>query len=158
VERVVVETHDAEETRALGARLGRQLGPGDVLCMRGELGAGKTVLAQGVAAGLGVTEPVSSPTFNLLQQYTGRLPVYHLDAYRVSSRDELIDLGFPELWDAGGVVLIEWPERIAALPSSRIEVRMEVVRDGDEAERRRLAFTAHGARAAEALRALAEER
>jgi len=157
VERLIVETRDAEETRALGARLGRRLAAGDVLCLRGGLGAGKTVLAQGVAAGLGVTEPVSSPTFNLLQQYAGRLTVYHLDAYRVSSPDELIDLGFPELWQAGGVVLIEWPERIAPLPERRIDVRLEVVREGDAPERRRLTFTAHGDRAAAVLGAVAEE-
>lgn len=149
-----LETRDPEETRALGEALGRRLASGDVLCLRGNLGAGKTVLAQGVAAGLGVTEPVSSPTFNLLQQYAGRLPVYHLDAYRVADPDEMIDLGFPELWTAGGVLLIEWPERIAyALPGDRLEVHLQPT-NGEA--RRRLTVIPHGERASALVRALAE--
>lgn len=157
MERLILQTESAEETRALGERLGRMAAIGDVLCLRGELGAGKTVLAQGVAAGLGVREPVSSPTFNLLQEYAGRLPVYHLDAYRVASPDELIDLGFPELWDAGGFVMIEWPERIAfALPATRLEIHLAVSPAGEPEQRRRLTLSAHGARPRDLLPLLAE--
>jgi tRNA threonylcarbamoyladenosine biosynthesis protein TsaE len=156
VERLTLETHSAEETRKLGCRLGKELVPGDVLCLRGELGAGKTVLAQGVAAGIGVTEPVSSPTFNLLQEYAGRVRVYHLDAYRVANPDELIDLGFPELWDAGGILLIEWPERIAfALPDERLELHL-AAHASEPDEHRCLTVTAYGARARALLPALAE--
>jgi tRNA threonylcarbamoyladenosine biosynthesis protein TsaE len=156
VETLTLETRDAEETRTLGARLGLRLAAGDVLCLRGDLGAGKTVLAQGAAAGLGVTEPVSSPTFNLLQEYAGRLPVYHLDAYRVASLDELIDLGFPELWHAGGAILIEWPERIApALPGDRLEARIELSPDDEGGLSRRITLSAHGEHARRILDALA---
>jgi tRNA threonylcarbamoyladenosine biosynthesis protein TsaE len=158
VETITLDTHGAEETRALGARLGRQLAAGDVLCLRGELGAGKTVLAQGVAAGLGVAEPVSSPTFNLLQEYAGRVPVYHLDAYRVDSLDELIDLGFPELWHAGGVLLIEWPERIGpALPRDRLEAHLDVVPEEGDTDWRRVTLIARGAHARAVLHSVAGE-
>src|SRR5262249_49915787 len=98
---------------------------GDVVCLSGPLGAGKTTLAQGIAEGLGVTEPVSSPTFTLVQEYEGRLPVFHLDVYRLRSLDELWDLSYEDLRADGGVMLIEWPERIApALPPDRLEIRI----------------------------------
>lgn len=126
-------THDAEETRSLGEAIGRRLGPGDVVALWGELGAGKTVAAQGICLGLGVAEPVSSPTFTLVQEYRGRLPVWHLDTYRVRHADELIDLGWEELLRGGGVVLVEWPERIAeALPEHRLDIRLQG--DGDDRE------------------------
>jgi tRNA threonylcarbamoyladenosine biosynthesis protein TsaE len=148
---LTLETADEEATRAFGERLGRRLAPGDVVCLAGELGAGKTTLAQGIAAGLGVAEPVSSPTFALVQEYAGQAPVYHLDLYRLGSLDELIDLGFPELWHAGGVILIEWPERIApALPPDRLEIHLATVSAG-----RRLTLTAHGPRASSILAGIA---
>jgi tRNA threonylcarbamoyladenosine biosynthesis protein TsaE len=118
------------EMRALGERIGAELQSGDVVCLSGPLGAGKTTLAQGIAAGLGVTEPVSSPTFTLVQAYAGRVPVYHLDVYRLRSLDELWDLSFDDLRAAPGVMLIEWPERIApALPPDRLEI--EIAPAGD---------------------------
>jgi tRNA threonylcarbamoyladenosine biosynthesis protein TsaE len=144
---LTLETADEAATRAFGERLGRLLAPGDVVCLAGELGAGKTMLAQGIAAGLGVDEPVSSPTFALVQEYAGRAPIYHLDLYRLASLDELIDLGFPELWHAGGVILIEWPERIApALPPDRLEIHLATHPSG-----RRLTLAAHGRRASRVL-------
>jgi tRNA threonylcarbamoyladenosine biosynthesis protein TsaE len=144
---LTLETADEAATRAFGERLGRLLAPGDVVCLAGELGAGKTMLAQGIAAGLGVDEPVSSPTFALVQEYAGRAPIYHLDLYRLASLDELIDLGFPELWHAGGVILIEWPERIApALPPDRLEIHLAPHPAG-----RRLTLAAHGRRASRVL-------
>jgi tRNA threonylcarbamoyladenosine biosynthesis protein TsaE len=144
---LTLETADEAATRAFGERLGRLLAPGDVVCLAGELGAGKTMLAQGIAAGLGVDEPVSSPTFALVQEYAGRARVYHLDLYRLASLDELIDLGFPELWHAGGVILIEWPERIApALPPDRLEIHLATHPAG-----RRLTLAAHGPRASRVL-------
>ena len=119
-----------EETRALGELLGRLLGPGDVVTLAGELGAGKTTLAQGLGVGLGVGEPVSSPTFALVHEYHGRLPVWHLDTYRVRSLDELVDLSWQDLLSGGGVVLVEWPERIQpALPPARLHIALEY---GDE--------------------------
>src|SRR5438128_143699 len=119
------------EMREFGRKLGETLGPGDVVCLSGPLGAGKTTLAQGIAAGLGVTEPVSSPTFTLVQEYAGRVPVYHLDVYRLRSLDELWDLSFEDLRAAPGVMLIEWPERIApALPPDRLEIEIAAAGDG----------------------------
>src|SRR5438876_7506419 len=108
-------TGSDEETRAVGEALGRRLGPGDVVCLEGPLGAGKTTLAQGLARGLGVADVVNSPTFTLVQEYEGRRPVFHLDVYRLSGPEEAADLAIPEMIAAGGVLLIEWPERIASL-------------------------------------------
>lgn len=116
--------------RAWGQRLGGLLRAGDLVGLTGPLGAGKTVLAQGIASGLGVTEPVSSPTFTLVQEYAGRVTVYHLDVYRLRSMDELWDLSFDDLRATPSVLLIEWPERIApALPPDRLEIT--ITPDGD---------------------------
>lgn len=120
-----VTTRSAEETLALGEALGRLLEAGDVVGLSGELGAGKTALAQGIGRGLEVVDPVTSPTFALVHEYRGRLPVWHLDTYRVRSLDELIDLSWQDLLAGGGVVLVEWPERIEpALPPDRLDIRL----------------------------------
>src|SRR3989442_15908803 len=112
-----------EETRAVGEALGRRLEPGDVVCLAGPLGAGKTPLAQGLARGLGVEEVVNSPTFTLVQEYAGRRPVYHLDVYRLGGSEEAADLAIPEMIATGGVLMIVWPERIAPLlPADRLEI------------------------------------
>jgi tRNA threonylcarbamoyladenosine biosynthesis protein TsaE len=119
-------TRSEAETRAIGEALGRRLGPGDVVCLVGPLGAGKTTLAQGLARGLGVEEVVNSPTFTLVQEYAGRRPVYHLDVYRLGGPEEAADLSIPEMIAAGGVLMIEWPARIAPLlPDDRLEIRLE---------------------------------
>lgn len=119
-------SYSPEETQSLAERLGRLLGPGDVVTLSGEMGAGKTAFAQGLGVGLEVDEPVSSPTFALVHEYKGRLPVWHLDTYRVRSLDELIDLSWSDLLRAGGVVLVEWPERIAAaLPDERLDILLK---------------------------------
>jgi tRNA threonylcarbamoyladenosine biosynthesis protein TsaE len=134
----------------MGAALGHCLSPGDVVCLTGPLGAGKTTLAQGIAHGLEVQDVVNSPTFTLVQEYAGRLPVYHLDVYRLSGPEEAADLALDEMLAAGGVVMIEWPERIAALlPADRLEVRLEP--DNDV---RRVTASAHGPRAAATLAAI----
>jgi tRNA threonylcarbamoyladenosine biosynthesis protein TsaE len=144
-------TQSVEETWALGERLGSLLGPGDCVALRGDLGAGKTALAQGIARGLGVAEPVSSPTFALVHEYAGRVPVHHLDVYRLRGPEELDDLSWDDLLAAGGVLLIEWPERIeAALPRDRLEVALEWV----DAERRRVEVRAVGPTATARLAAL----
>lgn len=127
-------TTGPEETLTLGEALGRRLQAGDVVTLSGEMGAGKTVLAQAICTGLGVDEPVSSPTFALVHEYAGRVPVWHLDVYRLSGPGELLDLSWPELLAGGGVVLIEWPERIAeALPDERLELTL-AYGDGDSRE------------------------
>ena len=140
---IELKTHSPEETRALGEAIGRRLEPGDVVCLSGTLGAGKTVLAQGIGRGLDVADPVCSPTFALVQQYAGRLPLWHLDTYRVGSLDELVDLGWEDLLRDGSVVLVEWPERIApALPPERLEISLEY----GEGDTRRMRLRPHGER------------
>jgi tRNA threonylcarbamoyladenosine biosynthesis protein TsaE len=138
-----ITTATAGETRHLGRLLGRLLEPGDVVALSGELGAGKTTLAQGICTGLDVSEPVASPTFTLVHEYAGRVPVWHLDTYRLRSSDELIDLSWQDLLSGGGVVLVEWPERVAdALPPDRLEVALAAA----GVDERRLTLTACGER------------
>ena len=108
-----------EETRAVGERLARHLEPGAVVACIGELGAGKTCFLQGLARGLGVSTPVTSPTFVLVNEYRGRLPVYHLDAYRTGSLSELIDLGVEEMLHGDGVTLVEWADKLPELLPAR---------------------------------------
>lgn len=126
-----VTTKSAEETRALGKRLAGEIIPGILLCLVGDLGAGKTTLVQGLLEGLGAERPFVSPTFVIMKQYdlaagllSGRIQrVYHADAYRVQEKD-FIEIGFAE-WcaDRDGLVILEWPERIAAiLPEKRINI------------------------------------
>lgn len=138
-----ITTRSDDETRRLGERLGERLQPGDVVGLSGQLGAGKTTLSQGIGAGLGVEEPVSSPTFALVHEYQGRYPVWHLDTYRVGSLDELIDLSWSDLLAGGGVILVEWPQRIeAALPLERLDIVLRYV----DAESRELVLTPWGER------------
>ena len=123
-----------EATAAAGERLGARLGPGDVVGLTGELGAGKTCFVQGLARGLGVTSTATSPTFVLVNEYRGRLPVHHVDVYRTQSLTELLDLGLEELIGGAGVTLIEWADRCEALlPARTIRVHIEGV--GDEPRR-----------------------
>ena len=126
-----IRTQSAEETRAAGERLGRTLGPGDVVALTGDLGAGKTCFVQGLARGLGARAWPTSPTFVLVNEYRADLPIHHVDAYRVAGPDEMIDVGLLELIDGDGVTLIEWADRVAALlPDRTIHVAIEGV--GDE--------------------------
>jgi tRNA threonylcarbamoyladenosine biosynthesis protein TsaE len=126
-------TASAEETRALAARLAPQLQAGDVVVLVGDLGSGKTTFAQGVARGLGVEGPVTSPSFTLVQQYEGRLPVAHVDVYRLHRIQELHDLGFEELVDGAGVTLVEWGDAVAqAMPNDRVVVKLEAGAEDDE--------------------------
>jgi tRNA threonylcarbamoyladenosine biosynthesis protein TsaE len=125
-----VRSRSAQETRRLGEALGRLLEGGDVVGLSGELGAGKTCLAQGLALGLGVAPdvPVTSPTFTLVGQYPGRVEMRHADFYRVDHYARLEDAGFADLLDRKGVLVVEWPERFpAALPRERVEVAIEIV-------------------------------
>jgi tRNA threonylcarbamoyladenosine biosynthesis protein TsaE len=118
-------SRSAEETRALGGRLASVLRPGDVVVLTGDLGSGKTVLAQGIAAGLGVSEPVVSPTFTIVREYEGDVPLQHLDVYRLDHLQEVIDLGLDELLDGHAVTVVEWGEAVSALlPADRLEVSL----------------------------------
>ena len=110
-----VISRSAEETQALGERLGARLGRGDVVACIGPLGAGKTCFLQGLARGLGVTTAVTSPTFVLVNQYRGRVPVYHVDAYRTGSLTELVDLGLEEMLHGEGVTIVEWADKLLPL-------------------------------------------
>lgn len=138
-ERVVVTT-DAAATRALAARLARAAEPGDLVCLYGDLGAGKTQVAKGFGAGLGVTDPVSSPTFILMAEYAGRLPLFHLDLYRLDDAVDALAGGLLDERQAAGVTLVEWAERLAAaLPAARLDVVIDGT--GDEPRTIRLRAT-----------------
>ena len=132
---LVVRTHSAQETRRIGRALGEAAQPGDVLLLGGSFGVGKTVLVQGLAAGLGVPEEITSPSFVLMVEHQGRLPLYHVDLYRLdgSLDDELLD-NLADYQEAGGVCAIEWPDALpgelrAGATSIRISVPDETTRE-----------------------------
>ncbi len=115
-----------EDTKRLGEELARELGPGSVLALSGDLGAGKTTLTKAIAKGLGVSENLTSPTFTVVCEYdSGRLPFYHFDVYRVHDEDELFEIGFDEYLHRGGVCVIEWADLIEdMLPADAVRVRL----------------------------------
>ena len=125
--RQVWETDSPEETFQLGKQLGEACVPGEVYTLTGDLGTGKTVFAQGFAAGLGISEPVCSPTFTILQVYEeGRLPFYHFDVYRIGCVEETDEIGYEDCFYGGGVSLVEWAELIQEiLPPKRTRILME---------------------------------
>ena len=124
---MVIETHDPEETFEVGRKIGMNAKPGQIYTLTGDLGVGKTVFTQGVAAGLGITEPVNSPTFTIIQEYEdGRLPFYHFDVYRIGDLEEMEEIGYDDYFFGQGICLIEWAELIEEiLPEKRIEVTIE---------------------------------
>ncbi len=136
-----VVTHAPEETAALAERLGAAAEAGTVLCLVGDLGAGKTLFTQGFAKGLGVTEDVTSPTFALMNQYMGRLPVTHFDLYRLEREEELDEIGFYEFAeDDRSVVLIEWADKFPdAMPEPHIRL---TIQRGEGDDERELTFSA----------------
>ncbi len=139
------KTNSPEATRALGEQLGRLNNPGDIIALSGDLGAGKTCFTQGIARGLGITKRVTSPTFILIREYEGRLPLYHFDAYRLDGPADLEQLGSEEYFGGGGVCVVEWAERVAtALPEDRVEVELQRV-PGEE-ELRFIRFKSTGRR------------
>jgi len=147
---LTLDSDSPAATRRIGARLGRRLRPGDVILLLGELGTGKTCLTQGIGRGLGVTDQVKSSSFVLVNEYAGRLKLYHADLYRLEDPREVMDLALEET-AADGVLAVEWPERAwEELPPEHLLVRLEWV---DE-RRRRLTFEAHGRRYEELVRAL----
>ena len=124
---MVIETRSPEETFRLGRNLGEAAVPGQVFTLTGDLGTGKTVFTQGFAKGLGIEEPVNSPTFTIVQVYDeGRLPLYHFDVYRIGDIEEMEEVGFEDYIMGDGVSLIEWAELIREiLPEKRTAVRIE---------------------------------
>ena len=124
---MVIETRSPEETFAVGKSLGEKAFPGQVLTLTGDLGVGKTVFTQGLAEGLGIEEPINSPTFTIVQEYhEGRLPLYHFDVYRIADVSEMDEIGYEENFFSDGVCLIEWGTLIEELlPDSTITITIE---------------------------------
>ena len=124
---MIIETRSPEETFALGEKIGRQARKGQVYTLTGDLGTGKTVFTQGVAAGLGIREQVNSPTFTIVQVYEeGRLPFYHFDVYRIGDIEEMEEIGYDDYFFGEGICLIEWAELIEEiLPENRISITIQ---------------------------------
>ena len=144
-----------EETFEYGKRLGRCLHAGDVVALSGDLGAGKTCFVQGISIGAGVRErsQITSPTFTLIQEYRGRLPIYHFDVYRLNREEDLYELGFEEYFYGEGITLIEWAERIpSCLPDDYLAINLHIEPDLT----RRIRLTAVGDRCDDTLRAFEE--
>jgi tRNA threonylcarbamoyladenosine biosynthesis protein TsaE len=142
--RIEVHAASAEETREVGEAVASLLRARDAVMLTGELGAGKTTFAQGVARGLGIEEPVVSPTFTLVKEYSGILDLAHVDVYRLDRIQDVVDLGLEELGGGDDVLLVEWGDTIEELlPESRLRVEITTSADGDEA--RTIAISAAGA-------------
>jgi tRNA threonylcarbamoyladenosine biosynthesis protein TsaE len=126
-----VETHSAAATMEFGAHLAGSLLPGTVIALSGELGAGKTCLVKGIARGLGITQEVTSPTFTLIHEYTGgRLPLVHVDLYRLETINQAIAIGIEDHLSGNGVTIIEWAEKIASLlPASTQHIELQFIND-----------------------------
>ena len=125
----VIESFSPEETYELGVKIGREACPGDVFTLIGDLGVGKTLLTQGVAKGLGIEEPVNSPTFTILQVYEeGRIPFYHFDVYRIGDESEMDEIGFDDYVYGDGVCMIEWADLIKGIIPKR-HTRISIEKD-----------------------------
>jgi tRNA threonylcarbamoyladenosine biosynthesis protein TsaE len=145
LEERVLHSPDAATTRALGAALARVAEPGDLLCLWGDLGAGKTQLAKGFGEGLGVTTTVSSPTFVLMAEHEGRLPLFHLDLYRLADAQDAWAGGLLDERQEAGVTLVEWPDRLGtALPAGRLDVRIDGTGEEPRTIRLQAGDAAHG--------------
>lgn len=123
----ILESYGAEDTFAIGEKLGREALPGQLFTLTGDLGVGKTVLTQGFAEGLGIQEPVNSPTFTIVQVYeSGRLPLYHLDVYRIGDPEEMEEIGYEDYFYGGGVCIVEWADLISELlPPEHMQITIE---------------------------------
>ncbi len=135
-----ITTHSADETQALGQKLASRLAPGNVIAYFGDLGAGKTAFTRGLAQGLGITDPVTSPTYTIVNEYlSGRIPLFHFDMYRLSSSDELFDIGWEDYLSRGGVCAVEWSENVEDALQDAIRVTIE--KDADEPDTRHITIT-----------------
>ncbi len=158
--RLELRSDSPGETDRLGTLLGTLVRPGDVILLQGALGAGKTALTQGIARGLGISGTVNSPTFTILKEYVGRLPLYHFDLYRIDHPDDLLALGFEQYFDDDGVCVVEWAERGEVDPALGAPLwpaswlRIEIVTISDHA--RLLRCDAAGQRGVDLMAAFAE--
>lgn len=154
MESFVIKTTSPAETEALAARLAPMLLPGDTVALSGELGSGKTCFVRGLVSAFSTIQGdmVSSPTYAIMNEYSGTVPVYHLDCYRLSGADDALELGFDELFSGKGISLVEWPERIfELLPQERLELFFENLDEGS----RLIKFCCSGDRFKEIVRMLA---
>lgn len=143
-----IVSHSLAQTHRLGARLGELLQSGDLVLLEGDLGTGKTSLTQGVAEGLEIHQVVSSPTFTLLKEYEGRLPLYHFDLYRLDEPDEILALGFEEYFYGSGVCVVEWANKAEDIwPQEHLRIQLKMVSD----TKRGLLLTGVGARYSDLL-------
>ena len=127
-------THSPQQTESVGEQLAKQLRPGAILAYQGDLGAGKTAFTRGLARGLGAAEPVTSPTYTIVNEYlSGRLPLFHFDMYRLSCSDDLFDIGWEDYLDRGGICAVEWSENVMDAMTGAICIRIEKL--GDDTRR-----------------------
>ena len=127
-------THSPQETESLGQKLGQILPAGTVIAYRGDLGAGKTAFTRGLARGLGITDPVTSPTYTIVNEYlSGKMPLFHFDMYRLGSADELWDIGWEDYLQRGGICAVEWSENVEEALENFVLVNIE--KTGDESRR-----------------------
>ena len=125
---MTVITESEKETISEGEKLGRVLTPGSVVALYGDLGVGKTAFTRGIAQGLGIDVSVSSPTFTIVNEYPGSIPLFHFDMYRLESKDELFDIGWDDYLERGGVCAVEWSEKVpGAFPADTIVVKLEAL-------------------------------
>lgn len=157
---LAITSRSPEETRILGASLAPVLLPGDVISLNGDLGAGKTVFVQGLATALGTSRRVTSPAFTIVHEYDARWPILHIDVYRLSSYQEVIDLGFEELIDPNAILIVEWGEAVAPLlPRRFLEIVMRTPANSTSDDEREMRFRPRGGewpRKLEAMRVTAE--
>jgi len=141
-------TSSWEETKRLGEKIAQFLQPGDIICLNGDLGAGKTCLTQGIGLGLGIKKHLTSPTFNLVKEYQGNHPLYHFDLYRINEED-MEEIGYEDYFYGDGITVIEWPEKAGSfLPKKRMDIIIKKI----DKKKRLLQFQAFGERAKDLLK------
>lgn len=130
---MIYRSKNSEETALIAQEFAKKLKAGDVLCLRGEMGAGKTVFTNGLCRALGVTDYVTSPTFTIVNEYDGEnFRIFHFDMYRIEDEDELLEIGFDEYLSSGGVCVIEWPQNVeGSLPKKRFEIEISKVSENE---------------------------
>jgi tRNA threonylcarbamoyladenosine biosynthesis protein TsaE len=151
---LIIRAQNPDETLNFGFHLGKLLQIGDCICLAGTLGAGKTLLAQGIARGLDVAEGITSPTFTVLQVYDGRLPVFHYDLYRLQQPEELRDIGFEEFGGENGVMVIEWADKFSSyMPEEALWIELS---SGLDSLERKIILNPHGTRYENLLKELSQ--